>query len=248
MAPMPPSSSSTTSVRPRARYPIAIEQAYAATKYVAEHAKEFKVDASRLAVAGDSVGGNMTAAVTLACQGTRRPGHRSAGAVLPGHRRQFRDRFLQRVRQRSLADQGSDEVVLERLSARRSQAQGADGFAAAGIAGTAERPAAGAHHRRRERRAARRRRSLCPQAQPGRRQGHLGALQRHDPRLRASERHQPKRLPSAARSSLPTTRCAARCTNSRLRFRRREARRFRRAFCFSEATWRRIARPFSISA
>ncbi|MBB3309299.1 acetyl esterase [Rhizobium sp. BK196] len=50
---------------PEARYPIAIEQAYAATKYVAEHAKEFHVDASRLAVAGDSVGGNMTAAVTL---------------------------------------------------------------------------------------------------------------------------------------------------------------------------------------
>ncbi|NEK55899.1 alpha/beta hydrolase fold domain-containing protein, partial [Rhizobium leguminosarum] len=44
---------------PEARYPVAIEQAYAATKYVAEHAKEFKVDASRLAVAGDSVGGHM---------------------------------------------------------------------------------------------------------------------------------------------------------------------------------------------
>jgi len=50
---------------PEARYPIAIEQAYAATKYVTEHQKEFNVDATRLAVAGDSVGGNMTAAVTL---------------------------------------------------------------------------------------------------------------------------------------------------------------------------------------
>ncbi|MBB3390250.1 acetyl esterase [Rhizobium sp. BK275] len=50
---------------PEARYPIAIEQAYAATKYVSDHAKEFHVDASRLAVAGDSVGGNMAAVVTL---------------------------------------------------------------------------------------------------------------------------------------------------------------------------------------
>lgn len=50
---------------PEARYPIAIEQAYAATKYVADHAREFHVDASRLAVAGDSVGGNMAAVVTL---------------------------------------------------------------------------------------------------------------------------------------------------------------------------------------
>jgi len=50
---------------PEARYPIAIEQAYAAAKYVADHAKEFHIDASRLAVAGDSVGGNMAAVVTL---------------------------------------------------------------------------------------------------------------------------------------------------------------------------------------
>lgn len=50
---------------PEARYPVAIEQAYAATRYVAEHAKDLNVDATRLAVAGDSVGGNMTAAVTL---------------------------------------------------------------------------------------------------------------------------------------------------------------------------------------
>ncbi|MFG2848593.1 alpha/beta hydrolase [Kitasatospora sp. NPDC048296] len=50
---------------PEARYPIAIEQAYAATAWVAQHGDELGVDGSRIAVAGDSVGGNMTAAVTL---------------------------------------------------------------------------------------------------------------------------------------------------------------------------------------
>ncbi|WP_435227481.1 alpha/beta hydrolase [Streptomyces sp. Tue6028] len=50
---------------PEARYPVAIEQAYAATKWVAEHGRDLNIDGSRLAVAGDSVGGNMTAAVTL---------------------------------------------------------------------------------------------------------------------------------------------------------------------------------------
>lgn len=50
---------------PEAKYPTAIEQAYAATKYVAEHGAELNVDSGRLAVAGDSVGGNMVAAVTL---------------------------------------------------------------------------------------------------------------------------------------------------------------------------------------
>lgn len=50
---------------PEAKYPTAVEEAYAATKYVAEHAAEFKADASKLAVCGDSVGGNMAIAVTM---------------------------------------------------------------------------------------------------------------------------------------------------------------------------------------
>ena len=50
---------------PEARYPVAIEQAYAATKYVAEHGRELAVDPTRLALVGDSVGGNMAAAITL---------------------------------------------------------------------------------------------------------------------------------------------------------------------------------------
>jgi acetyl esterase len=50
---------------PEAKYPTAIEEAYAATKYVAEYGKTFNLDSSRLAVAGDSVGGNMAIAVTL---------------------------------------------------------------------------------------------------------------------------------------------------------------------------------------
>jgi acetyl esterase len=50
---------------PEAHYPVPIEEAYAATQWVAEHGRQINVDSSRLAVAGDSVGGNMVAAVTL---------------------------------------------------------------------------------------------------------------------------------------------------------------------------------------
>jgi acetyl esterase len=50
---------------PEGRYPIAVEQAYAATKWVAENGRTINVNSSRLAVVGDSVGGNMVAAVTL---------------------------------------------------------------------------------------------------------------------------------------------------------------------------------------
>jgi len=53
------------SLSPEAKYPTAIEQSYAVLKWVAEHGPTRGLDQTRLAVAGDSVGGNMAAAVTL---------------------------------------------------------------------------------------------------------------------------------------------------------------------------------------
>lgn len=50
---------------PEAKYPTPIEEAYAATKYISENGEKFNLDSSRMAVAGDSVGGNMAAAVLL---------------------------------------------------------------------------------------------------------------------------------------------------------------------------------------
>ena len=50
---------------PEARYPTQVEEVYAALKWVATHAGEFGADGNRIAVAGNSVGGNMTAALTL---------------------------------------------------------------------------------------------------------------------------------------------------------------------------------------
>ena len=44
---------------PDARYPQAINEIYAATKWVAEHGEEINVDGRNLAVVGNSVGGNM---------------------------------------------------------------------------------------------------------------------------------------------------------------------------------------------
>jgi acetyl esterase/lipase len=50
---------------PEAHYPTAIHEIHAATKWVAAHGDEINVDGSRLAIVGNSVGGNMTAAVAL---------------------------------------------------------------------------------------------------------------------------------------------------------------------------------------
>ncbi|QRP45683.1 alpha/beta hydrolase [Amycolatopsis sp. FDAARGOS 1241] len=53
------------SLSPEARYPVAIEENYAVAKWAVEHGAEKGLDSSRLAIAGDSVGGNMTAALTI---------------------------------------------------------------------------------------------------------------------------------------------------------------------------------------
>lgn len=58
---------------PEARYPVAINQIYAATKWVAENGKDINVDGSRLAVVGNSVGGNMTAVTALLAKANNGP-------------------------------------------------------------------------------------------------------------------------------------------------------------------------------
>ncbi|GAA2047015.1 alpha/beta hydrolase [Catenulispora yoronensis] len=50
---------------PETPYPGGLHDAYAATAWVADHASELCVDPDRLAVAGDSAGGNLAAVVSL---------------------------------------------------------------------------------------------------------------------------------------------------------------------------------------
>jgi acetyl esterase len=53
------------SLSPEARYPVALEEIHTAASWVTAKGEQHGLDGSRLAVAGDSVGGNMTAALTL---------------------------------------------------------------------------------------------------------------------------------------------------------------------------------------
>jgi len=58
---------------PEHPYPAAVDDVWAATRWVAEHADEFGADSSRLAVAGDSAGGNLAAVVAQLARDTGGP-------------------------------------------------------------------------------------------------------------------------------------------------------------------------------
>lgn len=58
---------------PESKYPTAVNECYAASKWVAEHGAEINVDGKKLAIAGNSVGGNLTAAVSLMAKNKKGP-------------------------------------------------------------------------------------------------------------------------------------------------------------------------------
>lgn len=58
---------------PEVKYPVAINETYAATKWVAAHGAEVNIDGSRLAVVGNSAGGNLAAATALMAKDKKGP-------------------------------------------------------------------------------------------------------------------------------------------------------------------------------
>jgi acetyl esterase/lipase len=68
---------------PDAVFPTQIEESYAAAKWVSAHGAEIGVDGSRMAVAGNSVGGDMTAALTLMAKDRGGPAIRLQVLLIP---------------------------------------------------------------------------------------------------------------------------------------------------------------------
>ncbi|MDP9079039.1 MAG: alpha/beta hydrolase [Bacteroidota bacterium] len=68
---------------PKAKFPTQVNEAYAALKWVAAHGSEINVDPSRIAVAGNSVGGNMSAAIALMAKAKSGPALRMELLLYP---------------------------------------------------------------------------------------------------------------------------------------------------------------------
>lgn len=58
---------------PEAKFPTQLEECYAALKWIAAHADELGADGNRVAIAGNSVGGNMSAALALMAKDRKGP-------------------------------------------------------------------------------------------------------------------------------------------------------------------------------
>jgi acetyl esterase len=65
---------------PEYKFPAAVDDAIAATKWIADHAKQFGIDVAQLCVGGDSAGGNLAAVVAIAARDGNGPA--IAGQVL----------------------------------------------------------------------------------------------------------------------------------------------------------------------
>ena len=106
---------------PSAKFPVQLEECYAALKWVSEHAGDIGADGSRIAVAGNSVGGNMTAALALIMAKDRKGPKISYQVLLiPATERRYG--VLPQLWNGPLSHAGVHEIRLGPLRARREDA------------------------------------------------------------------------------------------------------------------------------
>ena len=168
---------------PEARYPVAIEQGYAVAQHIMRDGFVHGLDADRMAVAGDSVGGCMTAALTLMAEGRGDVRFIHQSLFYPVTDAAMDTPSYAAVRRGLLPDREGDGVVLGRLRAGPRDPRPGLRLPAARRRPAARRAPARAGDRRRGRRAARRGRGLrrAPARERGRRDDR--PLRRRDPRL-----------------------------------------------------------------
>ena len=149
---------------PEAHYPVAIEQGYATAQWITRNGASKGLDASRMAVAGESVGGNMTAALALMAKERGDVTFVQQSMYYPVTDAAMDTASYDAVRHRLLPQPQGDGVVLGRLHHRPGTARRDHRLAEPGHRRAAHRAAAHLAVRRRGRRAARRGRGVRRQA------------------------------------------------------------------------------------
>ena len=164
---------------PEHKFPAAIEDAIAATRWVSEQAASLGIDATKLVVGGDSAGATLAAVVCQDALAKRRAGDIGAMPDLSGARFRGNLAVARSVRRKPSARQGHAGSRPRRLSAGRRRPRRSQNFAAA------RREicrASGRHYPyRRIRSDAGRRQCLCGKAGGGGRCGRARLPRRHDP-------------------------------------------------------------------
>lgn len=83
---------------PEAKFPVAVNDAYAALSWVAEQAARFDVDPNRLVLAGDSAGGNLTIVTSLQARDNGGPAVALQVAIYPSLDLRVRPPYPSRMR------------------------------------------------------------------------------------------------------------------------------------------------------
>ena len=140
----PPSSSSTTPPPPRftTRWPSS--RCTPRRSGWPSHGAELGLDGSRLAVAGESVGGNMTAALTLLANERGGPAIRYQALLYPVTNADFDTETYEQFAEGSWLTRKAMQWFLGCLRSRSGQSRGADRLTVAGVLGAVVRAAAGA--------------------------------------------------------------------------------------------------------
>lgn len=144
---------------PEVKYPAAVNDAYAATQWIMENAAQMGGDPNRVAVAGESAGGNAGGGYLPEDARRRRTNAARAASYLSGNRHGDEHGVLSGKRQRQAAQLADDGLVFQVLSRKRSAENGK--IRCASARGRFERLAARNHNHGGKRPASRRRRSVC---------------------------------------------------------------------------------------